>query len=73
MADPALVSRARGHRWKQQIVIAKRGWNRLSDAELVRSNGRRSDLTKLLESRYAMSHVQADLEVRRFLMNHVCS
>ena len=71
LTDPALVSRARGQRWKRQIAIARREWERLSDDELLHSNGRRSALTGLLRTRYALSHSQADLEVRRFLMCHV--
>lgn len=57
----------RENRWKEQLVAAKGRWSRLSEQELLASDGNEVALARLITKRYGIDHSRASVQVRRFL------
>lgn len=57
----------RENRWKEQLVAAKGRWSRLSEQELLASDGNEMALARLITKRYGIDHTRASVQVCRFL------
>ncbi|MDN3575514.1 hypothetical protein QWZ03_01850 [Chitinimonas viridis] len=66
LTKPKLMADAQ-MQWRQQVAAAKQVWPRLSEAQLLDSEGSESRLTGLLRQHYAMTPEVASLQVQRFL------
>ncbi|RUO40938.1 hypothetical protein CWE22_01695 [Pseudidiomarina aestuarii] len=53
--------------WQQRVPSAQTEWKKLSEAELLQSNGDPKRLAGLVEKRYDISHSAAETQVNRFL------
>lgn len=53
--------------WKQQLGAAKVVWGRLTDDEILQTEGNLEKLSGLVQERYAVNRNEADQQVRRFL------
>lgn len=53
--------------WKQQVGEAKIAWGKLTEDELVESNGHLEKLAGLLQERYALGRDEAEKQVKTFL------
>ncbi|MFT5781780.1 MAG: hypothetical protein ACI9EB_001150 [Pseudomonas sp.] len=53
-------------KWKQQVGSAKVTWGKLTEDELLQSEGHAEKLTGLVEERYAISHAEAEKQVKSF-------
>lgn len=53
-------------KWKQQVGAAKIAWGKLTDDELLKTEGHAQKLTGLVQERYALSREQADKQVASF-------
>ncbi|MDF1781264.1 MAG: CsbD family protein [Alcanivoracaceae bacterium] len=56
--------------WNQHLGSAKILWGKLTDDEILKSEGRADRLSGLVEKRYAISRDQADQQVKAFLKGH---
>lgn len=56
--------------WKQHVGAAKVAWGKLTEDELLQSEGQVQKLAGLLQQRYAMTHDEADQQVKNFLKKH---
>lgn len=56
-------------KWKQQIGGAKIAWGKLTEDELLKSEGHAQKLAGLVQERYAISREEADTQVQKFLAN----
>ena len=54
-------------KWQQQIGAAKVAWGKLTDDELLQSEGHAQKLAGLVQERYAISRDEAEKQVQRFL------
>ena len=54
-------------RWKQQVGAAKAAWGKLTDDELLQTEGHAQKLSGLVEERYAVGRDEADRQVKAFL------
>jgi uncharacterized protein YjbJ (UPF0337 family) len=54
-------------KWQQQIGAAKIMWGKLSEDELLKAEGHEQKLTGLIKERYAISHAEAEKQVREFM------
>jgi uncharacterized protein YjbJ (UPF0337 family) len=54
-------------KWKQRIGSAKIAWGRLTEDELLKSEGHAERLAGLLQERYAIAREEADKQVKAFL------
>lgn len=54
-------------RWKQQVGSAKVTWGKLTDDELLQSEGQADKLTGLIEERYAVNRDEAKRQVENFM------
>ncbi len=52
--------------WKQQIGAAKIAWGKLTDDELLKAEGHVQKLAGLVQERYAISHDEANKQVKSF-------
>ena len=57
-------------RWKRLVGSARIVWAKLSEEELLRSNGQADTLTGLVQERYAISREAAGKRVRNFLQQY---
>jgi len=57
-------------RWNRYVGSARIVWSRLSDDELLKSEGEAGKLTELVQERYAVSREAADKRVRDFLQKY---
>ncbi len=57
-------------KWKQQVGAAKIAWGKLTDDELLETEGHAQKLTGLVQERYAMSHDAAEKQVNEFIKKH---
>ena len=57
-------------RWELQISAAKVAWNKLTETELIKSEGQEQKLSGLVKERYAVSHDEANKQVKAFLQKH---
>jgi uncharacterized protein YjbJ (UPF0337 family) len=54
-------------KWDQYIGSAKTTWGKLTDDELLKSEGNMQKLSGLVKERYALSRDIADTQVKKFL------
>lgn len=54
-------------KWDLQIKAAKHEWSKLSEAELLKSDGNSQQLTGLVQQRYAIERQVAEKQVKAFL------
>jgi len=57
--------------WHQLIGAARLMWNKVSEAELLASEGEEQKLTDIVSSRYVLSHNTANAQVKKFLATEV--
>ena len=57
-------------KWKQLIGAAKIAWGKLTDDELLKSEGHQQKLAGLIQERYAITHDEAHNQVKVFLEKH---
>lgn len=54
-------------KWQQNLMAAKEVWGRLTDDELLESEGDLKKLSALVSDRYAISRCEADKQIENFL------
>ncbi|MDX3773587.1 hypothetical protein QE250_05610 [Chromatiaceae bacterium AAb-1] len=54
-------------KWPQQVKAAKNQWGKLSEAELLKSDGDPQQLTGLVQQRYSIERHAAEKQVKSFL------
>ncbi|MBX9755987.1 MAG: CsbD family protein [Pseudomonadaceae bacterium] len=54
-------------KWKQQVGAAKIAWGKLTEDELLESQGHIEKLAGLVQERYAVTRDEADKQVKSFL------
>ena len=54
-------------KWKQQVGSAKIAWGKLTDDELLETEGHEEKLAGLIQQRYAITREAADKQVKEFL------
>ncbi|MGA6108956.1 CsbD family protein [Pseudomonas solani] len=54
-------------KWKQQVGAAKIAWGKLTEDELLKSEGREEKLAGLVQERYAITRDEADKQVKDFI------
>jgi uncharacterized protein YjbJ (UPF0337 family) len=54
-------------KWQQQVGAAKKMWGKLTDDEIMQSNGDADKLAGLVKERYAVNRIEADKQVKKFL------
>jgi uncharacterized protein YjbJ (UPF0337 family) len=54
-------------KWQQQVGAAKVIWGKLTDDELLKSDGEHQKLAGLVQERYAITRATADEQVASFL------
>lgn len=54
-------------KWKRQVAYAKIAWARLTEDELLESEGHQDKLAGLVQERYAVTRDEANRRVRNFL------
>ncbi len=57
-------------KWKQQVGAAKIAWGKLTDDELLETEGHAQKLTGLVQERYAMTRDAAEKQVNEFINKH---
>jgi len=57
-------------KWKQQIGAAKVAWGKLTDDELMKTEGHSQKLAGLVQERYAITRDEADKQVEKFMDNN---
>lgn len=65
MSSPS-TDRLKGQ-WKQQVGAAKIAWGKLTEDELLKSEGQAQKLAGLVQERYAITRDEADKQVESFL------
>lgn len=53
--------------WKQQVGAAKIAWGKLTDDELLQTEGHAEKLAGLVQERYGVVRADADAQVKAFL------
>jgi uncharacterized protein YjbJ (UPF0337 family) len=53
-------------KWKQQVGSAKIVWGKLTEDELLKSEGHAEKIAGMVQERYAVSRDEADKQVKRF-------
>ena len=53
-------------KWKQQVGSAKVVWGKLTEDELLESEGHAEKLAGLVKERYAITHAEAEKQVKSF-------
>jgi hypothetical protein len=54
-------------KWKQQVGAAKIAWGKLTDDELLQTEGHEQKLTGLVQERYAITRDEAEKQVKDFV------
>lgn len=54
-------------KWKQQIGAAKLAWGKLTEDELLQSEGHEQKLIGLVQERYAITRDAAEKQVKGFI------
>ena len=57
-------------KWKQQVGAAKVAWGKLTDNELLESEGHVEKLAGLVQERYAVASDEAARQVKEFFAKH---
>lgn len=65
-----LVQKLSGQ-WKQHIGSAKIAWGKLTQDQLLQTEGHYQKLVGLVEEKYAVTRMDADKQVRAFMDKHV--
>lgn len=60
-------------KWKKQLVNAKISWAKLTEQELIKSQGSAKQLAGLVQQRYAISYRDAEKQVDAFLKKNSAS
>jgi len=53
-------------KWKQQVGAAKIAWGKLTEDELLKSEGHAQKLAGLVQERYAITRDEADKQIKKF-------
>lgn len=61
------VTAATKGKWPQQVKAAKSQWGKLSEAEILKSDGNPEQLSSLVQQRYDISQGVAEKQVHSFL------
>ncbi|MDR3416654.1 MAG: CsbD family protein [Nevskia sp.] len=56
--------------WKQHVGNAKIAWGKLTEDELLKSEGHEQKLAGLVQERYAVTRDEADKQVKSFFAKH---
>ncbi len=59
-------------KWKQQVGAAKVAWGKLTEDELLKSEGHQQKLAGLIQERYAITRDEADKQVKDFIQKCKC-
>ena len=59
-------------KWKQQVGAAKIAWGKLTEDELLKSEGHQQKLAGLVQERYAITREEADRQVKDFVKKCKC-
>lgn len=54
-------------KWKQQVGAAKIAWGKLTEDELLKSEGQTQKLAGLVQERYAITRDEAEKQVKQFI------
>jgi uncharacterized protein YjbJ (UPF0337 family) len=54
-------------KWKQQVGAAKIAWGKLTDDEILQTEGHEQKLTGLVQERYAITRDEAEKQVKDFV------
>ena len=54
-------------KWQQQVGAAKIAWGKLTEDELIKSEGHAQKLAGLVQERYAITRDEADKQVKDFI------
>jgi len=54
-------------KWQQQVGAAKVFWGKLTEDELLKSEGHAQKLAGLVQERYAITRDEADKQVKAFI------
>ncbi|WP_210401703.1 hypothetical protein [Lacimicrobium sp. SS2-24] len=54
-------------KWPQQVKAAKSQWSKLSESEILKSDGNQQQLSALVQQRYHIEQHVADKQVKTFL------
>lgn len=54
-------------KWKQQVGAAKTAWGKLTEDELLQSEGHQQKLAGLVQERYAITREEAEKQVNDFI------
>ncbi len=57
-------------KWKQQVGAAKIAWGKLTDDEILKSEGHAEKLAGLVQERYAIASEEAARQVKQFFAEH---
>ena len=57
-------------KWKQQVGAAKIAWGKLTEDELLKSEGHEQKLAGLIQERYAITRDEADKQIKGFFEKH---
>jgi uncharacterized protein YjbJ (UPF0337 family) len=57
-------------KWKQHMGAAKIAWGKLTEDDLLKSEGHAQKLAGIVQERYAISRDEADKQVKSFLAKH---
>jgi len=57
-------------KWKLQVASAKSAWDKLTEYELLKSEGHQQKLSDLVRGRYVISRHESDRQVKCFLNEH---
>jgi uncharacterized protein YjbJ (UPF0337 family) len=53
-------------KWKQQVGGVKLAWGKLTEDEILKSEGRAEKLAGLVQEKYAITRDEADKQVKEF-------
>ncbi|MCK9384949.1 MAG: CsbD family protein [Nevskia sp.] len=57
-------------KWKQHVGDAKIAWGKLTEDELLKSEGHEQKLAGLIQERYAVTRDEADAQIKKFFAKH---
>ena len=57
-------------KWQQQVGTAKIVWGKLTDDEILKTEGQVQRLVGLIQERYAVTRDEADKQVKNFFEKH---
>lgn len=57
-------------KWQQQVGAAKIAWGKLTEDELLKSEGHAQKLVGLIQERYAITRDEADKQVKKFIKKY---